>query len=249
MLSREPAPAAASPRRPAPQLRLPDPLRAGAAWAAPHGPSDPTGTPGPPGDPYHTTDPSSRFRPPCFGPATPSALIASTAPRVARPTTSMTSSMATSVRSPKSTIGSRNWPSRFRNSSMARLSAWFATSYFPFLVVAPCWGFPPYPISYPGRDPGATSRCGLRQPSPQTNAGSPGSRAECVHACMGSLTAQGPETSRALDAPNVAFRLPERRRHPGVATTLVVVQIFRGSIPSLHFPLSTLHPALSASGA
>ena len=85
-----------------------------------------------------------------------------------------------------------------------------------------------------------TSRCGLLHLWPQTDVRSPGSRARCVAVCMGSPTAQGPRSSRSLDASGVAFRLLERRRHPEVATTLAVVQIFRGSIPSLHFPLSTL---------
>ena len=85
-----------------------------------------------------------------------------------------------------------------------------------------------------------TSQCGLLLLWPQTDAGSPGSRARCVCACLGSPTAQGPRSSRSHDAPGVAFRLLERRRHPEVATALAVVQTFRGSIPSLHFPLSTL---------
>ena len=40
-----------------------------------------------------------------------------------------------------SSIGSRNCPSRFRNSLIARLSARSLTSYVLFIVVAPCWGF------------------------------------------------------------------------------------------------------------
>ena len=53
----------------------------------------------------------------------------------------MTSSIATSVCSTSSSIGSRNCPSRFRNSLIARLSARSLTSYVLFIVVAPCWGF------------------------------------------------------------------------------------------------------------
>ncbi len=81
-----------------------------------------------------------------------------------------------------------------------------------------------------------TSRCGLRFLEPQTGAGSPGSRAGCLHACTGSLTARGPSASRDIDASGVAFRLLRRRRHPGVGHG------FRGSIPDLHVPLSTLRP-------
>ena len=64
-----------------------------------------------------------------------------TASIVARPITWMTSSLATSVCSTSSSIGSRNCPSRFRNSLIARLSARPLTSYVLFIVVAPCWGF------------------------------------------------------------------------------------------------------------
>ena len=86
-----------------------------------------------------------------------------------------------------------------------------------------------------------TSRCGLPRRW-QAPAGSPGSRARCVGACTGSLTAQGPAVSRVGDTAGVAFRLPPRRRHPEVATACTVGHIFRGSIPGPHVPLSTLHP-------
>ena len=66
--------------------------------------------------------------------------------------------------------------------------------------------------------------------------GSPGFRAECFHACMGSLTAQDPAPSRHIDGSDVAFRLSVRRRHPKVD--------FR-ELPSLHVPLSTLPHALA----
>src|SRR5439155_2671839 len=79
-----------------------------------------------------------------------------------------------------------------------------------------------------------TSRCGLRPPRPQTNAGSPGSRSRCLGTCAGSLTARGPTTPRLGGAPGMAFRLPPQRRHPEV------VHAFRGSIPGPHLPLSTL---------
>src|SRR5439155_23226900 len=79
-----------------------------------------------------------------------------------------------------------------------------------------------------------TSRCALRLPQPQRGAGSPGSRAKCFGACSGSSTARGPGASRVGDALGLAFRLPPRRRHPGV------VHGFRGSIPGPLLPLSTL---------
>ena len=86
-----------------------------------------------------------------------------------------------------------------------------------------------------------TSRCGLPRVW-QATAGSPGSRARCVGACAGSLTAQGPVVSRDGDTTGVAFRLTPRRRHPEVATARAVGHGFRGSIPGPHLPLSTLHP-------
>src|SRR2546425_3497099 len=79
-----------------------------------------------------------------------------------------------------------------------------------------------------------TSRCGLRPPRPQTNAGSPGSRSRCLSTCAGSLTARGPSAPRDSGPADVAFRLPPRRRHPGVSHG------FRGSIPGPYLPLSTL---------
>ena len=87
-----------------------------------------------------------------------------------------------------------------------------------------------------------TSRCGLRLAWPQTNAGSPGSRAKRFRTCSGSLTARGPVASRAHDASGVAFRSVPQRRHPGIAVALATVRCFRGSIPGLHIPLSTLRP-------
>ncbi len=64
--------------------------------------------------------------------------------------------------------------------------------------------------------------------------GSPGSLTRCVHACMGSSTAQGPRPTRDGVEHSVAFRTFSRRRHPGR-------WLFRGSIPSPRVPLSTLH--------
>jgi hypothetical protein len=66
--------------------------------------------------------------------------------------------------------------------------------------------------------------------------GNSGSRARCVGACTGPLTAQGPTVSGNGDTPDVAFRLPPRRRHPEVATARAVGHIFRGSIPGPHVP-------------
>jgi hypothetical protein len=87
-----------------------------------------------------------------------------------------------------------------------------------------------------------TSRCGLPPRVWQATTGPPGSRARCVGACAGSLTAQGPSVSCVGDTAGLAFRLPPRRRHPEVATACAVGHIFRGSIPGPHVPLSTLHP-------
>src|SRR5437870_1238289 len=41
---------------------------------------------------------------------------------------------------------------------------------------------------------------------------------------------------------SLAFRSVQQRRHPGVAIAGAMVVQFRGSIPGLHAPLSTLHP-------
>jgi len=80
-----------------------------------------------------------------------------------------------------------------------------------------------------------TSRCGLRFPLPQTKAGPPGSRAGCFRPCIGSQAARGSHASRDIDAPVVAFRFLLKRR------PLEAYQQFRGSMPSLDVPLSTLH--------
>jgi hypothetical protein len=63
--------------------------------------------------------------------------------------------------------------------------------------------------------------------------GSPGSRARCFRTCLGPLTSRGSQTACGGAVGDVAFRVPPRRRHPEV-------RFFRGSIPSLHMPLSTL---------
>ena len=70
-------------------------------------------------------------------------------------------------------------------------------------------------------------------PSVRATTDSPGSRARCVCTCSGSLTARDPVVSRDIDTPNVAFRFLPRRRRPGGL-------FFRGCIPGLHVPLSTL---------
>lgn len=66
------------------------------------------------------------------------------------------------------------------------------------------------------------------------NAGSPGSRASCFRACLGSQTARDTTVPRQHGTLVVAFPLPQQGRHPEFG-------YFRGSIPCLHFPLSTLH--------
>ena len=82
-----------------------------------------------------------------------------------------------------------------------------------------------------------TSRCGPLLHRQRAAKGSPGFRTGCLRACAGSLTARGPEASRDIDAPGVAFRISLLRRHPEV--------IFRGSMAGLHVPLSTLPHALA----
>ena len=71
----------------------------------------------------------------------------------------------------------------------------------------------------------------------RANKGSHDFRAGCFHACVGSLTARGLCKTRHIALPSVAFRISIQRRHPG--------GVFRGSIPSLRFPLSTLPHALA----
>jgi len=61
-----------------------------------------------------------------------------------------------------------------------------------------------------------TSRRGPLVHHQRADRGSPGSRARRVGACTGSLTARDSLASRDIDAPDVAFRLPPRRRRPGV---------------------------------
>jgi hypothetical protein len=86
----------------------------------------------------------------------------------------------------------------------------------------------------------STSRCGLQLFLPQAEVGSPGSRTRCLRTCTGSLTARDPGTPCDGGAPSVAFRLTPQRRHPEVPAAYAAGHIFRGSIPDLHVPLSTL---------
>ena len=71
-------------------------------------------------------------------------------------------------------------------------------------------------------------------PHPPANAGSPGSRSWCLHACSGPQTARGPSEPHEIGSSGIAFRLAEERRHPGMAG-------LHGSIPGPHARLSTLH--------
>src|SRR5258708_16051987 len=64
-------------------------------------------------------------------------------------------------------------------------------------------------------------------------AGSPGSRADCFRACLGSLTSRDTNAPCQSGTLIVAFPLLLQGRHPELS-------LFRGSIPTLHFPLSTL---------
>ncbi len=67
----------------------------------------------------------------------------------------------------------------------------------------------------------------------RSDAGAPGSRTRCFRACQGSSTPPGACTPCPSSVPAVAFRVLGARRHPDWP--------FRGSIPCLHVPLSTLH--------
>jgi len=69
---------------------------------------------------------------------------------------------------------------------------------------------------------------------------SPGSRTRCLRTCTGSLTARDPDAPCDVGASGVAFRLSPRRRHPEVPAAYAPGHIFRGSIPDLYIPLSTL---------
>jgi hypothetical protein len=69
--------------------------------------------------------------------------------------------------------------------------------------------------------------------SARPDAGPPGFRAQCFHACQRSSTPPGPSTPRPNGVSGVAFRVFGARRHPEIAR-------FRGSILCLHLPLSTL---------
>src|SRR5204862_4066036 len=77
-----------------------------------------------------------------------------------------------------------------------------------------------------------TMRALLRWTRPDT--GPPESRSRCFRACQGAATPPGACTPCPSGVPAVAFRVFGARRHPGIAR-------FRGSIPGLHVPLSTLH--------
>ena len=82
------------------------------------------------------------------------------------------------------------------------------------------------------------SRRGLRLFSPRRAQDLPVLEQRCFRTCLGSLTSREPSASRHSDASDIAFRFHRRRRLPEVA-------LFRGSIPSLHVPLSTLRPLLT----
>src|SRR3990172_2301974 len=77
-----------------------------------------------------------------------------------------------------------------------------------------------------------TSRCDPSVPA-WVVAGSPGSRASCFHACLGSPTSRDTNVPCRSGPLVVAFPSPQRGLHPELS-------LFRGSIPSRHFPLSTL---------
>ena len=75
-----------------------------------------------------------------------------------------------------------------------------------------------------------------RGPEPSSawpNTGPPGFRARCFRACTGSTTARDSNPPRDCGESDVAFRIQGERRRPDLSP-------FRGSIPDLHVPLSTL---------
>jgi hypothetical protein len=79
--------------------------------------------------------------------------------------------------------------------------------------------------------------CALRR---RSILGSPGSRARCFRACMRSQTAQGPCVPRQSGTHGVAFGVATPLRRPRLSQRLRAGGLFRGSIPSLRVPLSTL---------
>jgi len=78
-----------------------------------------------------------------------------------------------------------------------------------------------------------TSRCGPRRDAGRAVAGSPGSHPRCVRTCVGSLTAQGPAGTCESAPTGIAFPILLQGRRPEE-------NYFRGSIPRLLAPLSTL---------
>ena len=70
-------------------------------------------------------------------------------------------------------------------------------------------------------------------PRARPTAGPPGFRATCFDACMGSTTTRGPGAPRDGGAPGIAFRVRERRRHPGCSS-------FAARYPARTFPCQRL---------
>src|SRR5207245_18560 len=62
------------------------------------------------------------------------------------------------------------------------------------------------------------------------------------HVTLGRIPLGQPPSLHRLLSLRLALRLVQQRRHPGVATAGAMVVQFRGSIPGLYVPLSTLHP-------
>lgn len=89
------------------------------------------------------------------------------------------------------------------------------------------------------------SRCAVPRTLPSVVhkiAGPPGSRAKCLRACAGSVTARGPYLPRQCGKHGVAFGISPLPRHPGPPVAFATGHVFRGSIPGPHDPLSTLRP-------
>ena len=89
------------------------------------------------------------------------------------------------------------------------------------------------------------SRCAVPRTVPSAvhkTAGPPGSRAKCLRACTGSVTARGPVLPRQCASSGVAFGMSPLPRRPGPPVTFAAGHGFRGSTPAPRVLLSTLRP-------
>ena len=86
--------------------------------------------------------------------------------------------------------------------------------------------------------PSTGSLCGPSRHRPGPDAGPPGFRTRCLGACTGSPTAQGPDATRDIAAPDVAFARP-----------LEWFMAFRGSKLDLHLPCQRFASAIARNDA